>query len=123
MSGRWFRRKLRQVGEGALGRHGIHRPTVAWLILIEFEQLPVNARRTPQRIGVAHAADQITDFWTDPGPSRTTGSQATSLSSSAARLRKRKTKIDTTAKRIVTMTVTVRPARQNHQPLSALWRF
>jgi hypothetical protein len=40
-----------------------------------------------------------------------------------ARLRKRKTKIDTTARRIVTMTVTVRPARENHQPLSALWRF
>ena len=34
-----------------------------------------------------------------------------------------KTKIDKTAKRIVTMTVTVRPARENHQPLSALWRF
>src|SRR5260370_19847908 len=34
MSGRWLRRKLRQVGEGTLGRHGIHRPTVAWLILI-----------------------------------------------------------------------------------------
>ena len=45
------------------------------------------------------------------------------LSSSAARLRTRKTKIDTTAKRIVSMTVTVRPARENHQPLSALWRF
>src|SRR5438094_507249 len=37
----------------------------------ELEQLPVNARRTPQRVGVAHAADQITDFWIDPGPSRT----------------------------------------------------
>jgi hypothetical protein len=34
MSGRWLRRKLRQVGEGTLGRHGIHRPTVAWLILM-----------------------------------------------------------------------------------------
>src|SRR2546427_10251156 len=32
MSGRWLRRKLRQVGEGTLGRHGIQRPTVAWLI-------------------------------------------------------------------------------------------
>ena len=38
----------------------------------EFEQLPVNARRTPQRVGVAHAADQITNFWTDPGSSWTT---------------------------------------------------
>src|SRR5262245_38771456 len=42
----------------------------------EFEQFPVNARRTPQRVGVAHAADQITDFRTDPRPSRTTGSPA-----------------------------------------------
>src|SRR5215510_8513852 len=35
----------------------------------EFEQLPVNARRTPQRVGVAHAADQITDFRTGSRPS------------------------------------------------------
>src|SRR5262245_3308324 len=77
MSGRWFRRKLRQVGEGALGRHGIDRPTAAWLISIpSLSSSPVNARRTPQRVGVTHAADQITDFWTDPGPSRTTGSPA-----------------------------------------------
>src|SRR6266436_2110851 len=34
MSGRWLRRKLRQVGEGTLGRRGIHRPTVAWLTLM-----------------------------------------------------------------------------------------
>jgi hypothetical protein len=27
----------------------------------ELEQLPVNARRTPQRVGSAHAPDQITD--------------------------------------------------------------
>src|SRR5205809_4514303 len=33
-SGRWLRRKLRQVGEGTLGRHGIHLPTVAWLTLM-----------------------------------------------------------------------------------------
>jgi hypothetical protein len=45
------------------------------------------------------------------------------LSSSAARLQKRKAKIDTTAERIATMTVTVRPARENHQPLTALWSF
>ena len=37
----------------------------------ELEQFPVNARRTPQRIGFAHAADQITDVWADPGPPRT----------------------------------------------------
>jgi hypothetical protein len=34
-----------------------------------------------------------------------------------------KAKIDTTAERIASMTVTVRPARENHQALSALWRF
>ena len=27
----WLRRKLRQVREGALGRHGMYLPTVAWL--------------------------------------------------------------------------------------------
>jgi hypothetical protein len=34
MSGRWSRRKVRQFGEGTLGRQGIHRPTVAWLTLM-----------------------------------------------------------------------------------------
>ena len=38
----------------------------------ELEQFTVNARRAPQRIGVAHAADQITDVWTDLGSSQTT---------------------------------------------------
>src|ERR1700716_3085207 len=38
----------------------------------ELEQLPVNSRRTPQRVCSAHAADQITDVRADPGPSRTT---------------------------------------------------
>jgi hypothetical protein len=38
-------------------------------------------------------------------------------------LRKRKAKIETTAKRIAIITVTVRPSRENHQPFSALWRF
>ena len=37
----------------------------------ELEQFPVNARRTPQWVGVAHAADQLTDFCIDPGSSRT----------------------------------------------------
>ena len=36
---------------------------------------------------------------------------------------KTENKIDKTAKRIVTMTVTGRPPYENHQPLSALWRF
>ena len=33
----------------------------------EFEQFPVNARRTPQRVGLPHTVDRITDFWVD-GP-------------------------------------------------------
>src|SRR2546430_1680444 len=32
MSGRWLRRKLRQVGEGTSCRHGMQRPTWAWMI-------------------------------------------------------------------------------------------
>src|ERR1700730_1856577 len=31
MSVMWFCRKVRQVGEGYLGRHGMYLPTVAWL--------------------------------------------------------------------------------------------
>ena len=55
MSGRWLRRKVRQVGEGTLGRHGIHRRTVAWLILMpRLEQFPVDAGHPPQRVGFAH---------------------------------------------------------------------
>ena len=38
----------------------------------ELEQFPVDARCTPQRVGITHAANQITCFWADPGPSRTT---------------------------------------------------
>ena len=30
----WLRRKLRQVGEGTAGRHGMYLPTVAWLTTI-----------------------------------------------------------------------------------------
>jgi hypothetical protein len=30
--------------------------------LAELEQFAVDARRTPQRIGSAHAADKVTDF-------------------------------------------------------------
>jgi hypothetical protein len=50
-------------------------------------------------------------------------SQGKSSSSSEARLRTRNSKIETRAQRIVTMTVTVRPARKNFQPFSTLWRF
>src|SRR5262245_24583925 len=42
---------------------------------------------------------------------------------SEARPRKRKAKIETRAERIATMEVTVRPARENHQPFSDLWKF
>ena len=41
-------------------------------------------------------------------------------SSSEARPRKRKAKIETTAERIATITVTVRPARENHQAFLSL---
>jgi hypothetical protein len=37
----------------------------------ELEQFPVDAGRSPQRVGFAHAADQITDFCADLGSSRT----------------------------------------------------
>ena len=48
---------------------------------------------------------------------------AISSSSSEAGLRTRNSKIETRAQRIVTMTVTVWPARENLQSLSALWKF
>jgi hypothetical protein len=38
----------------------------------KLEQFPVDAGRAPQRVGLALAADQITDFCTDLGSSRTT---------------------------------------------------
>jgi hypothetical protein len=41
----------------------------------------------------------------------------------AARLRKRKAKIDTAAERIANMTVTVGPACRNLQPFSSLWKY
>jgi hypothetical protein len=64
----WYsRRRLRQEGERILGRHGIHRPTRGLAdVDAELEQFPMDARCTPQRIGVTHAPDQITSFWTDP---------------------------------------------------------
>src|SRR6267154_4348696 len=40
-----------------------------------------------------------------------------------ARLRMRNSKIETRAQRIVTMIVTVRPARENLQSFSPLWKF
>ena len=67
-SGRWLRRKLHQVG-GTLGGHGIHN------FLPSLSSLPRGRAAHPQWVGSAHSADQITDFWTDPGPSRMTGWQ------------------------------------------------
>jgi hypothetical protein len=66
------RRMLRQVG-GDLGALR-HPPPDRGLADgdAELEQFPMDARCTPQPIGVTHAPDQITRFWTDPGPSRTT---------------------------------------------------
>src|SRR5258708_23410423 len=37
----------------------------------ELEQFAADARRTPERVGVAHLTDQITDFGAHLGPSRT----------------------------------------------------
>jgi hypothetical protein len=49
------------------GGDGIHRPTRGLAdVDAELEQFPMDARCTPQRIGVTHAPDQITSFWTDP---------------------------------------------------------
>ena len=60
----WFRRKLRQVGEGALGRRGAQGPADSSLAQLdaELEQFAVDARRAPERIGAAHLADQGPDF-------------------------------------------------------------
>src|SRR6185295_13511627 len=66
MSVTWLCRKLRQVGEGALGRHRRYLPTVAWL-----EQFAVDTGRAPERVGEAHLADQIADLGAHLGPSGT----------------------------------------------------
>jgi hypothetical protein len=72
MSDRWLRRKLRQVGEGDLGapRHPTPNSGLADFDA-ELEQFPVDAGRPPQRVGIAHAADQSADFCPDLGSSRT----------------------------------------------------
>jgi hypothetical protein len=52
--------KARQVGEGTLGRDGMHLPTVAWLISIpSFSSFAVDPGRTPKRVGQTHMTDQI----------------------------------------------------------------
>ena len=45
------------------------------------------------------------------------------MSQGRARLRTRNSKIETRAQKIVTMTVTVRPVRENLQSFSAMWKF
>jgi hypothetical protein len=52
VSVRWLCRKLRQVGEGVLGRRGRYLPTVAWLnIHAELEQFAMDARRAQSSSG------------------------------------------------------------------------
>jgi hypothetical protein len=62
MSVRWLRRKLRQVEEGAFGRHGRYLPTVPWL-----SSMPSLSMRG----GEAHPEEQITVLGVDLGPSPT----------------------------------------------------
>ena len=72
MSVRWLCRKLRQVGEGTLGRHGRDMPTVAWLTSMpSLSSSPWMRGAAPERVGQAYPADQITDLGTHPGPSPT----------------------------------------------------
>src|ERR1700730_1359946 len=52
MSVMWFCRKVRQVGEGTLGRHGRYLPTVAWLTSIP--SLSSSHRAAAQRLGPSH---------------------------------------------------------------------
>ena len=71
MSVSWFCRKLRQVGEGSLGRHGLSSDRGLADLDAELEQFAVDAGRAPERVGEAHSTDQITDFGAHLGPSRT----------------------------------------------------
>jgi hypothetical protein len=54
MSVRWLRKKLRQVGEGTLGRHGRYLPLAD--LDAELEQFAVDAGGAPERVGQAHPA-------------------------------------------------------------------
>jgi hypothetical protein len=54
MPSAWLRRKLRQVGDGECGRRTMHLATDRLTDLhTELEQLAVDARRTPERVGKA----------------------------------------------------------------------
>src|SRR5215831_13257053 len=69
-SGRWLRRKLRQVGEGTLGRHGIHLPTVAWLILMPSLSNSPWMRGAPVLVQISTRLRSTGDFREPAVPSR-----------------------------------------------------
>jgi hypothetical protein len=72
MSVTWLCRKLRQVGEGALGPAPQVSSNRGLADLdAELEQLAVDTGCAPERVGEAHLVDQITDFGTHLGPSGT----------------------------------------------------
>src|ERR1700737_892260 len=68
MSVMWFYRKVRQVGEGTLGRHGRYLPTVAWLFNTKLDQFTVNSRRSPKRVGHAHWGEDLPGVGAHLGP-------------------------------------------------------
>jgi hypothetical protein len=61
----WLCRKLRQVGEGVLGRRGGYLPTA------ELKHFAMDSRWAPERVGSAHPADQVADFGIRLGSSGT----------------------------------------------------
>ena len=65
-----LRKKLRQVGEG-LPRSSPHVLGDSGLADLdpELQQLAMDARRTPERVGVAHLPDQLTNLAIDRWPS------------------------------------------------------
>jgi hypothetical protein len=54
VSARWLCGKLREVGEGVLGRRGRYLPSGLADIDAELEQFAMDARRAPERVGGAH---------------------------------------------------------------------
>jgi hypothetical protein len=72
IASRWFLRNVSQrlAGSGVLGIRRSHRETVASeRSEAQFEQLAVNARRSPGWILGNHAKDQSTNFLAHPSPS------------------------------------------------------
>jgi hypothetical protein len=63
--------KVRQLGEGVPGLRTMYFADGGLTDLdTELEQLAMNARCTPERVGVAHLPDQITHLAIDRRPSR-----------------------------------------------------